>query len=209
MGEVTGTMIRIPVAIVLFLMFVTGLIGLLRKPAKKKVYIALMVIPLVLVYTMYFSGYIRRAPVTEKNIQEIIEIASAYDYSEYRLEGSVENGVIKVQGYFEGSAENGVIKYQGYFREGSLSDLGRDTIVEELFSRRGTCNDKQYLITYVSSDKGGFWEASCHVGYFGEVFIQLDDGHYLNFSYTIERKIDKYLGFFYAPPLLPIYSFTA
>jgi hypothetical protein len=195
MDEVTGTMIRIPVAIVLFLMFVTGLIGLLRKSAKKKVYIALMVIPLVLVYTMYFSGSNRIAPLTKKNIQEIIEIASAYDYSE---------------GYFKGSAENGVIVYEGYFHEGNMSEKQHLSEFPWIpFSRKGKCNDKQYYITSVSSDKGGFWEASCHVGYFGKVFIQLDGEHYLYFTYAIERKIDKYLGFFYAPPLLPIYSFTA
>ncbi|HHU84681.1 MAG TPA: hypothetical protein GXZ23_05880 [Clostridiales bacterium] len=194
MDEITAGFCRFPFGFVLVLMFLIGLIGLLRKPVKKKAYIALMVIPLVLVYTMNFSGSDRIAPLTKKNIQEIIEIASAYDYSEE---------------FFEGSAENGVIKYQGYFSKGSVSDIGRGTIFEELFSRKGTYNDMQYDITSVSSDKGNNWQIFWHIGYKGAVFIQLDEDHYLEFYYTITRKIDKYLGFFYAPPLLPIYSFTA
>ena len=195
MDEVTSGLFRIPFGFILFLMLITGIIGMLIKSTKKKFMVTLIIIQLVLAYTMYFSGYYRRAPLTEKNVQEIIEITPS-DFSPSFFQGNVKN-------------KNSMIYYYGQIWHGNVKDLERGRFFEELFTRRGTLNDRPYCMLPVQSDKGDNWQIAWHTGYIGIIQIQLDDEHYLELEYNISRDIDYYLGFFYAPPLLPIYSFTA
>ena len=149
MDEVTGGMIRIIVFIILLVLFGIGIIGLIRKAANKKFYIIMLIIPILLVYSMYFSGYFRKAPFDEENIQELIEmVQTGYDS---------EKGL-------RGSAENGVIEYSGYIHSGKISELYcsefiLDKLIDRLFSRIGTYNDKAYYIDSACSDKGSYWEA--------------------------------------------------
>lgn len=194
MDEVIGGIIRIIVAVILIAMFVTAIVGLVKKSPKKKTCIVFLIVPVLLVYTMYFSGSFRKAPFDEQNIAEIIEMAKTPNDKD---------------GSFHGSAENGIVEYTGYIQNGKLygdeDEFFLDRLVDKLFSRTGTYDGRAYYIDPASSDKGPHWEASCHDGYVGRIAIQLDDEHYIDFSYKISRKIDNLLGFFYAPPLFKHY----
>ena len=197
MDEVTGTMIRIPVAIVLFIVFMIGLIGLLKKAKKKKRFIALLIIPIILVYTMYFSGYLRRSPLTERNMQEIIEV--------YQALGEADSQSLQSEG---GKIKFGLRLRNGSFEEETAPDSFIYRVIEKMFSKTGEIDGRKYLIEGTYSDKGDYWEAACHDGYIGVVYIQLDDFHYLSMDYKISRNIDKWLGFFYAPPVFETFSLT-
>lgn len=198
MDEVTGGIARVLTAVILISLFIIGFVGIVRRSENKKQFVVLLIIPILLTYSMYFSGSFRRAPFGEENVQELIKIVSAsYDS---------EEGLC-------GSAENGVIEYTGFIHEGKLDSLYSynlmDNLIDSLFSHKGIYNDMAYYIGPASSDKGGYWTSSCHVGYNGTIAVQIDNNHYLEMHYKISRGIDKCLGFFYAPPLFTKYKFAA
>lgn len=189
MDEVTGTIIRIPVAIVLLIVLVIGIVGLLKTTSNKKLFVVLLVIPFILVYTMYFSGYVRKSPLTKYNVQEILEV--------YQDMCKAEN----CQNPLKRQTQDGIIKYEIFLRKNDFDELTSQKGFINLFSQKGNIDGKSYLIEPIWSDKGEFWTAYCHDGYVGSIYVQLNNSQYLYVYYKISRRIDKWLGFFYAPPL--------
>lgn len=184
--------------VALALLFFVGIFGLAKKSKKKKLFVAFIIIPVLLVYSIYFSGFFRRAPFDEQSVREIIEtVPQLYDN----------------KGELKGSSENGTVEYTAYIHDGKMDNaedlyFWGDRLIDSVFSKTGECDGKAYYIGQASSDKGSHWELSRHDGYVGVISIQLNDAHYLELHYKISRKIDKALGFLYAPPMFGKYSFA-
>lgn len=208
LGDVECAFLHIVAILVLAIIVILGMVKLIRGKIKSNTVsimaVCAIILPLLLVYNMFFSGYCRSVPLSTDNVEKCVTRVT-----EFIIE--------KEDGYFEKLLKDDkIVSYK--FKDVNLRcdvhispdiDYSSNHCYENLnflekvqfkmFGKMGTCNGVKYYCPPLCTDRGESL-SSYHIGYNGMIIFNAN-GYSVCIVYEISRPVDLYFGFFFAPPI--------